>query len=254
MNTSGELIGINSQILSPSGGNIGIGFAIPSNMARNVMEQLRSGGKVHRGRLGIGIQEVTSELAKSLNLRQVRGVLINSVDADGPAERAGLRPGDVITAVNGTPVDNANALRNQIAGTAPGKEVALTILRDAREQEIRANLGELPANKESIGSDAEQKESRRDQLGITVEPLTPEQSRQLKVQPGTQGVVVTDVDPSGPAAEAGIEADDVILQVNREPVKSAAELRAALRRSAGRPALLLLSRGGRSLFLAVQPR
>ena len=254
VNTYGELIGINSQILSPSGGNIGIGFAIPSNMARNVMEQLRTGGKVHRGRLGVGIQEVTSELATSLNLKQVRGVLVNSVDADGPAERAGLRPGDVVTAVNGTRVDNANALRNQIAGTAPGKEVALTVLRDAREQEIRAKLGELPANKESIDSDTAQKESRRDQLGITVEPLTPELSRQLKVHPGTQGVVVADVDPSGPAAEAGIETDDVILQVNREPIKSAVELRAALRRSAGRPALLLLSRGGRSLFLAVQPR
>jgi serine protease Do len=195
-----------------------------------------------------------SELATSLNLKQVRGILVNSVDADGPGERAGLRPGDVITAGNATRVDNANALRNQIAGTAPGKEVALTVLRDAREQEIRAKLGELPANKESIDSDTAQKESRRDQLGITVEPLTPELSRQLNVQPGTQGVVVTDVDPSGPAAEAGIEPDDVILQVNREPIKSAVELRAALGRSAGRPALLLLSRGGRSLFLAVQPR
>ena len=169
MNTYGELIGINSQILSPSGGNIGIGFAIPSNMARNVMEQLRTGGKVRRGRLGVGIQEVTSELAKSLNLKQIRGVLVNSVDADGPAERAGLRPGDVITAVNGTRVDNANALRNQIAGTTPGTEVALSVLRDAREQQIRAKLGELPAHKETIDSDTEQKESRRDQLGITVE-------------------------------------------------------------------------------------
>ena len=253
INTHGELIGINSQILSPSGGNIGIGFAIPSNMARNVMDQLKNGGKVRRGKLGVGIQEITSDLAKSLALREVRGVLVNSVEAGGPAERAGIRAGDIITAVNGTRVDDANALRNHIAGTAPGSDVALTILRDGREQQIHARLTELPADKDSTAS-SPGPEGRGGQLGITVEPLTPELASQLGLRRGTQGVAVTDVDPGGPAAEAGIQPDDVILEVNRQPVKSATELRAAVRNSGSRPALLLVNRDGRSLFLAVQPR
>jgi S1-C subfamily serine protease len=222
-------------------------------MARNVMDQLESGGKVRRGKLGVGIQEITSDLAKSLGLQDVRGVLVNSVDPDGPAARAGIRAGDIITAVNGIRVDDANALRNHIAGTAPGTEITVQILRDGREQEVPARLSELLADKEAAASSGGS-ESQREQLGITVEPLTPETATQLGLRRGTQGVVVTDVDPAGPAAEAGIQADDVVLEVNHQPVKSAAEFRAALGRSAGRPALLLLSRGGRSLFLAVQPR
>jgi serine protease Do len=253
VNTRGEFIGINSQIISPSGGNIGIGFAIPSNMAKSVMDQLKNGGRVRRGRLGVGIQEVTSELAKSLGLRDVRGVLVNSVDADGPAERAGIRTGDTITAVNGNRVDTANALRNQIAGTPPGTEITLTILRDGREQQLRTRLGELPSNNESGGS-SDTPNSRREQLGLSVEPLKPDLADQLGLRRDTQGVVVTDVDPSGPAAEAGIEANDVISEVDQRPVRSAADLRAALQRSGSRPALLLVKRNGRSLFIAVQPR
>jgi serine protease Do len=221
--------------------------------ARNVMDQLQRGGKVRRGKLGVGIQEITSDLAKSLGLRDARGVLVNSVDPDGPAERAGIRTGDIITAVNGIRFNDANTLRNHIAGTAPDTEITVQILRDGREQEVHARLSELPTDKEAAASSGGS-ESRREQLGITVEPLTSDTATRFALRRGTQGVVVTEVDPTGPAAEAGIEPDDVILQVNREPVKSAAELRAAVGRSAGRPALLLLSRGGRSLFLAVQPR
>jgi S1-C subfamily serine protease len=132
------LIGINSQILSPSGGNIGIGFAIPSNMARYFMDQLIQGGKVRRGKLGVGIQAITSDLAKSLDLKNVRGVLVNSVEAGGPADQAGVHPSDIITAANGKTVDDANALRNQIAGKAPGTEVTLTILRENHEQQFHA--------------------------------------------------------------------------------------------------------------------
>ena len=253
VSSRGQLIGINSQIISPSGGNIGIGFAIPSNMARNVMDQLKTGGKVRRGRLGVGIQEITSDLAKSLGLREVRGVLVNSVDPGGPAESAGIRAGDMITAVNGIRVDNANALRNHIAGARPGTEATLTILRDGREQQVRARLTELPADKGSALSPGGSS-SRREQLGVTVEPLTPDRATQLGLRRDIQGVVVTDVDPSGPAGEAGIRVDDVITEVNRQTVKSAAELRSALERSGSRPALLLVNRNGRSLFLAVQPR
>src|SRR5919109_1571123 len=149
INAQGELIGINSQILSTSGGNIGIGFAIPSNMARNVMDQLVKSGKVHRGQLGAAIQPMTPELASSFGLSEVRGVLVNAVTPNGPGARAGIRRGDVILAFNGTPVDDGNTLRNQVASTMPGTEVNLTILRDRQEQQVRVKLGEYQPRESS---------------------------------------------------------------------------------------------------------
>ena len=143
VSAAGELVGINSQILSPTGGNIGIGFAIPANMAKSVMEQLIRNGKVRRGSLGVTIQPVTSDIAASLGLQDVRGALVNSVSTGSPAERAGLRQGDVITAFNGAPIADTNSLRNAVAGTQPGAEVSLTVRREGREQQLRATLGEL---------------------------------------------------------------------------------------------------------------
>jgi Do/DeqQ family serine protease len=142
INTRGELIGINSQILSPSGGNIGIGFAIPTNMARNVMDQLLKSGKVRRGQLGVSIQPMTAELAANFGLKEVRGVLVNGVAPNGPAAKAGIKQGDVILAFNGTPVSDGNTLRNHVASTAPGATVTLTILRDGREQQLQVPVGE----------------------------------------------------------------------------------------------------------------
>lgn len=149
VNTSGELIGINSQILSTSGGSIGIGFAIPSNMARNVMDQLIANGKVHRGQLGVMIEPVPPDKAASLGLKQPGGVLIAAVPANTPAARAGLRKGDVVTAFQGQPVTDGNTLRNRVASTPPGTTVKLTILRDTREQEVEATLGEYEPPKQS---------------------------------------------------------------------------------------------------------
>lgn len=145
VSATGELIGINSQILSPTGGNIGIGFAIPVNMARNVMDQLIRGGSVRRGSLGVTIQALTPQAVTRLGLQSARGALVASVVSGGPAERAGVRPGDVITAFNGNPVVDPNALRNAVAGTAPGSQVELTVWRDGREQGLRVTLGELSA-------------------------------------------------------------------------------------------------------------
>jgi Do/DeqQ family serine protease len=143
VNTASELIGINSQILTPTGGNIGIGFAIPSNMAREVMNQLIDKGEVRRGQLGVTIQELTPELASSLGVKETQGVVVAGVAANSAAARAGLRPGDVIRQIDGTQVTSSNALRNGIAGRQPGSEVTLTITRDGREQQVRAKLGQF---------------------------------------------------------------------------------------------------------------
>jgi Do/DeqQ family serine protease len=142
INTRGELVGINSQILSPSGGNIGIGFAIPSNMARSVSDQLIKTGKVRRGQLGVAIEPVTPEMASKLGLPEVRGVVVGGVSPNSPAARAGIREGDFILAFNGTPVTDGNTLRNQVASTPPGTAAKLTVFRDGREQEIEVTLGE----------------------------------------------------------------------------------------------------------------
>jgi Do/DeqQ family serine protease len=254
VNTQGELIGINCQILSPSGGNIGLGFAIPSNMARNVMDQLTKNGKVSRGRLGVSIQEIDPEVAKSLDLKEVRGVLVNAVEPGTPADKAGIRERDVITAVNGTRVDDGNALRNRIAATPPGSDVAVTILRDGHEQTIHAKLIELEADKEASGSaGGAGKESGGGQLGITVEPVTADLANRLKLKK-TQGVVITDVEPGSPAAEAGLQPDDVILEVNRQAVKSGVDVREGVKNSGSRPTLLLINRGGVNRFLAIQAK
>ena len=146
INTNAELVGINSQILSPSGGNIGIGFAIPCNMVRNVMDQLIDKGRVRRGHLGIGIQPVTAEDVSKLGLKEQRGVVVRQVEKGGPAEQAGLREGDVILAFNGSPVTDGNSLRNQIASSQPGSEVTMTVIRDGREQEVRVKLGEFTSS------------------------------------------------------------------------------------------------------------
>src|SRR5919202_1307810 len=143
VNTGGDLVGINSQILSPSGGNIGIGFAIPSNMTRTVVEQLINKGRVRRGQLGIGVQRVSSDIAASLGMSDARGVIVGTVTKGGAAEKAGLKQGDVITAFNGNAVNDSNELRNMVAATQPGSDVTLTIVRDGREQQLKVTLGEL---------------------------------------------------------------------------------------------------------------
>ena len=255
VNTNGELIGINSQILSPSGGNIGIGFAIPANMAKSVMDQLTKTGKVRRGMLGVTVQSITSDLASSLGLVDVRGALVSSVQPGSPAERAGVRRGDVIVGFNGTPVTDSNSLRNQVASTQPGTEVTLTISRDNREQQVRVTLGELSANRSNAaGDNSSGGLSDTGKLGIRVEPLTPEVASRLNLPSGAQGLVVTDVDAVGPAAEAGIREGDVIEEVNRQPVRSAADLQATIQRAGTRPLLLLINRRGDSLFLTVRAR
>ncbi|HKE57218.1 MAG TPA: DegQ family serine endoprotease [Pyrinomonadaceae bacterium] len=252
VNTNGELIGINSQILSPSGGNIGIGFAIPSNMAKGVMDQLIKSGNVRRGVLGVTVQPITSDIAASLGLKDMNGVIVNSVMPGGSAEKAGLKQGDVITKLNGVAVTDSNAFRNHVASTQPGTTVTLTVLRNGREQELSATLAERPGTA-SASSDA-QAGPTGGKLGVSVEPLTPELAAQLRLDASTKGLVVRDLDPEGPAAEAGIQRGDVIVEFNRQPVSSVDQLRAAMQDASGHPVLMLVNRNGNNVFVTVRLR
>jgi serine protease Do len=245
---NGELVGITSQILTPSGGNIGIGFAIPSNMAKNVMDQLIATGHVRRALLGVTVQPVTSDIAQSLQLADVHGALVNDVKADSPAARAGIRAGDVITAVNGTAVQGSNELRNLVSSLTPGSTATVSIVRNGRTEQMPVKLAEMAAERTSR-EDAAPGESGT--LGIKVAPLTPRVAERLELPRSTEGLVVDEVDPDGAAAAAGIEEGDVIRQVDGKAVTSASDLRAAVQARSDRPALLLVQRGDRSFFAAI---
>ena len=249
VNTQGQLVGINSQILSPSGGNIGIGFAIPASMARNVMDQLIDHGTVRRGQLGLTAQTIDSALARSLGLKEVRGALVSNVTGGSAAERAGLRRGDVILSVDGHAIADSNALRNRIASTKPGSTVRVTILRDGREQALTATLGEL-AGMRGVPVDEDARGTARGGFGLSVEPLTPERARQLGVR-AERGLIVGAVTAGSAAERAGLRAGDVIETVDGRAVSSAQELRQALEATPDRPALLLVHRQDQTLFLTM---
>jgi Do/DeqQ family serine protease len=249
VNTRGELIGINSQILSPSGGSIGIGFAIPANMARNVMTQLIDKGQVRRGLLGVTIQPVTSDIARSLGLSQVRGALVSDVVPGSAADKGGVRRGDIITGFDGTPVTDGNVLRNHVAQLLPGTKAKLTLLRGGKEETVNVTLAELKAKAEG-GEDGPAAAGEAGGFGMSVEPLTRDTARQLGVDAST-GVVVSEVQPSGRAAEAGLKSGDVIEQVDGKSVQSPEALRSTLK-TGDRPALLLVHRGATTRFVTLE--
>jgi serine protease Do len=253
VNTKGELVGINSQILSESGGNIGIGFAIPVNMAKNVMEQLRTRGKVTRAQLGVTVQGVTSEMAESLGLKQANGAIVSSVAPGSAAERAGVKRGDVIQSFNGVPVHDTNTLRNRVAEAGPGTTSELVILRDGSEKRLSVKLDEANPEKSARGSDAEPGVEDKAALGVSVAPLTPELAARAKAPKDTRGLFVEDVNPEGRAAAAGIQPGDIIQEVNRQAVTSVDDLRSAVKKSGDKPTLLLINRQGNDLFLTVRP-
>lgn len=259
VNLNGELIGINSQILSggPSGGSIGIGFSIPSNMAKSVMEQLLADGKVHRGMLGIGIQNPTEALAEALDLKDVSGVVVGGVNPGSAADKAGIKRYDVITAINGEKMADSNVLRNKIAGTKPGTEVKVTILRDGKEEEMTATLDELKTagDKKGNGKNDDEKggaEKESGKLGLSLQPLTPQITKQLDLDSDTEGLVVIAVDQNGPAAEAGIQRGDVILEINRKPVTSITDVKSILESVGNKTIVLLVNRKGQTTLVPIQ--
>jgi serine protease Do len=248
INDRGELVGINTAILSHgSGGNEGIGFAIPINLARGVMTQILDHGKVNRAYLGIMVQDITPGISKAMNLKDMKGVLVGDVTPNGPAQKSGVQRGDVILEVNGKTMEDSRQLRNMISLMDPTATVNLKLMRNGNPTNMSVKLGDMPADKEQAKSD--EKPSEQALNGVTVENLDAQTSRQLGLSPAITGVVVTDIDPSSTLASAGLRQGDVIQEVNHQPVKNVAQFGEAIRKAGDAP-LLLVNRKGTTLFLA----
>ncbi len=246
-NLAGEVIGINSQIYSRSGGFMGISFAIPIDVAMKVKDQLQKYGKVSRGRLGVAIQGLDAELAQNFGLDKPVGALVASVENGSPAEKAGLAPGDVVLGVNGQKVDNSADLPRIIGEQKPGSVVRLSIWRDRKARDINVTLGEQAGEKLAATGGAERKgESASGKLGLTGRALTGQEAARLGV-PG--GVVVEGL--SGPAAKSGLQPGDVIIGVNNQPITGIEQFRKLLD-AAGNRFALLIQRGGSRIFLPVR--
>jgi serine protease Do len=251
INDRGELIGINTAIVTGGGsseGSHGVGFAVPVNLARSVMDQILKNGKVTRAYLGVMVQEVTPAIAKSFGASGLSGALVGDVSPDGPALKAGLEKGDIILDVNGKPVADNNSLRNNISMMEPGAIVKVHVLRNGSERDLTVKLAEYPAKEEQ--AKLEKSGDDGTAQGISVEDLDAQLRHQAGVPAGTTGVVVTDVSPSSPAATAGLRPGDVIQEVNRKPVTNASEFKQAMSKAGDEP-VLLVNRHGATMFLAV---
>jgi len=247
INLKGEVVGINSAIFSRSGGNIGIGFAIPINLAKELVPQLKAKGKVTRGFLGVLIQKVTPEIAEGLGLDQLRGALVANVSKGGPADKADVKVGDVIIEFDGQPVKDSGDLPLIVARTTVGKTVPMKVLRDKREVTLNVTVGELK-DEEAVAST-----TKAEELGMAVQEVTPQIAESLGLEKA-EGVVVTDVQGDGAAAEAGIRRGDVILEVDRKTVRNVADFRRAVGQiEKGKSVLLLVRRGESTIFLALKP-
>jgi serine protease Do len=253
INTRGEAVGINSAIVSRGGGFQGIGFAIPVDLAKPILSQLRGTGKVTRGWLGVSIQPLTQELAKSFGIAGTQGALVASVTEDSPAARAGLKEGDVIVTFDGKPVEGPRMLPSIVANTPIGRPVPVGIVRDGSRQTVTVTVGNLTDSREAKATPAEKSAESRatEKLGLALQELTPELAKQLGVQ-GDKGVVVTEVKPDSPAAQAGLAAGDVIREVNRTPVQGLQDVEKGLARSqSGGQVLLRVEREGSQRYVVV---
>ena len=251
----GNLIGINTAILSHGGGgNEGIGFAIPANMARNVMDQVMAHGKVIRGYMGVAPQDITPAMAKALRLTELRGVLMGGVVAGGPAAQAGLQRGDVVTAVNGEPIEDMNQFRLKISMLAPGTTVQLKILRDGSAKMIPVKLIEYPNETAQNRGSANSNSGSTALDGVSVDELDSQTLGQLGLPQTTKGVVVTGVAGGSPASTADLEQGDVIQEIDHARITNVADYNRAVARAMGHTMLLLINRQGNTRYIAVEPQ
>jgi len=246
VNMAGEVIGINSAILSRSGGNVGIGFAIPANVAKRIFTELVAKGKITRGWLGVSIQPLTPDLAKGFGLKEPRGVLISDVVQDSPAEKAGIVAGDIVTEFDKKKVESPQDLQKVVALTTPGKGVPIKVWRDRSEKTLEIKIGEAPEDNVALKST----NKSRTLLGLDVRPITPDIARQLNLR-GQDGVLIFGVEEDSPAAEAGLQRGDVIREVNRQRVRTVPEFERATKEiKEGDRITVLLQRGQQSLYVA----
>jgi serine protease Do len=244
-NMNGRVIGINTAIIAQGQG---IGFAIPVNMAKDLLPQLKT-GKVVRGWLGVMIQDITPQLAESFGLKSAEGVLVSDVVKGSPAEKAGLKQGDVINRFNGNEIENAHKLSQAVAATAPDTEVKVDLQRNGKEKTVTLTIGTMPSEEQAFVAPKEETS-----WGIAVQELTPQLARQLGLEPGAAGVVISDIKDGSPAAEAGLQPGDLISEVNRTAVKNLNDYQQALKRvKKGENLLLLVKRDGGALYVVLTP-
>jgi len=245
LNMRGEVVGINTAIFSRSGGNIGIGFAIPIEQARSIIAQLKSSGKVIRGWLGVSVQAVTPELARSFQLNEPRGALVTEIAKDSPAQAADLRRGDIIAEFNGVSITESHELAALVARTSVGKSTRLVVLRQGAEESIFVLLGQLPSPEDKT----KLPEMRVTRWGFVAMAISPDVARRYRLEWEQKGVVITAVDPGSPADLAGLRHGDVIEEVNRQPIRSVNEFDSLMTQSeSGETVLLFLRRGDSSMF------
>jgi len=248
VNDRGELIGINTAILSHgSGGNEGVGFAIPSDLARNIMDQIVRNGRVTRAYMGAYIQGVSPELAKAFGETAPNGALVGDVEPGSPAARSGLEKGDIIVALNGKPVTDSNQARMSISMMAPGTTANLKVWRHGSEHALAIKLGEMPTENERASAEPENPQGALE--GVTVENVNDQTAQQLGLPAHTKGVVVTEINPSSPVADSGLQQGDVIQEVNHQSVTTVNDFERAVEK-AGKNPLLLVNRQGHTLFVA----
>jgi serine protease Do len=250
-NMNGDVVGINTAIYSPTGGSVGVGFAIPANLARNVVAQLREHGRARRGWLGVRIQQVSPDIAESLGMKEPLGAMIAGVTDGGPAEAAKIRNGDIIIRFNDQEVKDMRALPRIVADTDIGRDVPVVVWRDGKEVTLRAKVGELPDEQRvaSVAPDRATKETELSGLGLTLAPLTPEARERFQIGAEQKGVLITGVQDGTPAADKGLKPGDVIVEVQQEEVKSPAEVQDRVEkvRRANRRSVLMLVQTGEGL-------
>ncbi|HJW81467.1 MAG TPA: DegQ family serine endoprotease [Acidiferrobacterales bacterium] len=254
VNTRGELIGINTAIFSRTGGNMGIGFAIPSNMAKGVMDSLVKTGKVVRGYLGVSIQDVNAEIAKQFGLDKAQGALVSDVVAGSPADKAGIKTGDVILRYDGKDIENSTMLRHRVAETPVGKNAELEVRRDKKPVKLSVQVAEQPKDMSASGESVKSADKSAALAGLEVRNLAPDSARQLNLPRATQGVVVTQVESGSAAEKAGVQPGDVVVELNRKPVQSIEDFqRLSAKLGKKDTVLLLIVRQGGRLFVAINP-